>query len=486
MTRAGDGAATVAIVGGGITGLSAAHRLYEIARERGKPIRVCLLEAGDRLGGNIRTERADGYLLEAGPDQFVRHKPAGLELCRRLGLEDELLPVDARSGVAQVVHRGRPVRLPAGCSMIGPSRLWPMWSSSVLSWWGKARISCEPWIAPRAGAPEDESLRSFVTRRFGREPFERIFEPMIAGIFTADADELSLEMTLPQLLQLERQHGSIVKALRSRSAAGRPGPGGRSGGCVTLKSGLTRMVSRLASRLPAECIRTESRVDRVIHDSRNGRWTLVIAGKDRLEADALILACPSYVSSNLLAWDEELARDLARLEYASCATVNLAYPARAVGRALDGFGFFVGRRERLPILACSHVSVKYPQRVPADRVLLRAFLGGARDPEVLERDDDDLAALAHRTLSRLLRIDGEPLFCRTHRFPESMPQYPVGYRAVMRNIEQRAQRYPGLSLGGGVLGAVGLPDCIASGETAASRAMEQVQDSSRRSARAAS
>ena len=180
MTRSAEGAAQIAIVGGGITGLSAAHRLYEIAREGGKSIRVCLLEAGDRLGGNIRTEQADGYLLEGGPDQLVRHKPAGLELCRRLGLDDELLPVDARSGAAQVVHRGRPVRLPAGCSMMGPPRVWPMWRSSVLSWWGKARISCEPWIAPRKGPATDESVRSFVTRRFGREPFDRIFEPMIA------------------------------------------------------------------------------------------------------------------------------------------------------------------------------------------------------------------------------------------------------------------------------------------------------------------
>jgi oxygen-dependent protoporphyrinogen oxidase len=460
--------------------------LHEIARDRGASIRVRLLEASDRLGGNIQTERIGDYLLEGGPDQFVRHKPAVLELIRRLGLDDQLLPVDARSGAPQVVRRGRPVPLPPGCTMLGPPRLLPLWRSPFLSWWGKARISCEPLIAPRKGAPQDESLRSFVTRRFGREPFDRIFEPIIAGIFTADADELSLDMTLPQFLQLERQHGSIVKALRRRYAGGAERqPPARTGACMSLKEGLGQLVRRLASRLPPDWVRTATRVERATLDARTARWRLEIAGREELEADALILACPSHVSSRLLGWDAPLARDLARLEYASCATVNLAYPAAAVGRPLDGFGFFVGRSERLPILACSHVSVKYPDRVPRNRVLLRAFLGGARDPELLDRDDDALVALAHRTLAGLLHIQAEPLFHRIHRFPASMPQYPVGYRTVMQAIVERSRRHPGLALCGGVLGAVGLPDCVASAEAAAASAMQHAESLWPRAARAA-
>ena len=484
MTGSSADGLTIAIVGGGITGLSAAHRLYEIARDRGVSVRVRLFEASHRLGGNIRTERADGYLLEGGPDQIVRHKPAGLELIRRLSLDDQVLPIDARSGAVQVVRRGRPVPLPPGCTMMGPPRLLPLWRSPFLSWWGKARISCEPLIARRKGPAADESLRSFATRRFGREPFDRIFEPIIAGIFTADADELSLDMTLPQLLQLERQHGSIVKALRHRFGdRAAPGPARRTAACLSLREGMGQLVKRLVSRLPRDWVQTSARVERATPAERTAGWRLEIAGRKALEADALILACPSHVSSRLLEWDAPLARDLARLEYASCATVNLAYPAAAVGRPLDGFGFFVGRSEKLPILACSHVSVKYPDRVPRDRILLRAFLGGARDPELLDRDDDALVALAHRTLSGLLRIESEPVFHRIHRFPASMPQYPVGYRSVMQTIVERVRRHPGLALSGGVLGAVGLPDCIATAEAAASDAMEHAESLWQRASR---
>ncbi len=470
---------TIAIVGGGITGLAAAHRLVEIARQRGVSIRVRLLEAADRLGGNIRTESVGGYLLEGGPDQFVRHKPAALELIHRVGLDDQLLSIDARPGAAHVVRGGRPVAVPAGCTMMGRPRLWPLWRSSFFSPWGKARISCEPLIAPRNGAPRDESLRSFFTRRFGREAFERVFEPIVAGIFTADADELSMDMTMPRLLQLERQHGSIVKGLRQSP------PAGGGGACLSLREGMGQLVQRLASRLPRDWVRTATHVQRALLDTRTQRWRLEIAGGQELQADAVILACPSHVSSRLLAWDSRLARDLARLEYASCATVNLAYPAAAVGRPLDGLGFFVGRSEKLPILACNHVSAKYPDRAPRDQVLLRAFLGGARDPELLDRDDAALVALTHRTLSGLLRIESGPVFHRIHRFPASMPQYPVGYRAVMQAIVERARRHPGLALCGGVLGAVGLPDCIATAEAAAVRAMEHAESLLQRAPRAA-
>jgi oxygen-dependent protoporphyrinogen oxidase len=460
---------TVAVVGAGITGLAAAHRLGELARERGLPLAVHSFDQHAAAGGNIRTERRDGLLLEWGPDQIVQHKPAGLALCRRLGLEGELELLDAAGTVPQVVRRGRPVRLPAGLGLTGPSRMWPLVGSPLFSWPGLVRLACEPLVGRRPDGVDDESLRAFVSRRFGRELHDRVFEPMMAGIFTADSDRLSMDMLMPQYLRMEREHRSIGRAMRRRRTAGPERP--PVGGCASLAGGLGRLVEKLVETLPGGALRTRATVRGLKVDPLDGGWRLALDG-ETVRADAVVLACPGYVSSRLLDWDAELGRDLAHLEYASCATVNLLYPASALGRKLDGFGFFVGRVERLPILACSYVNRKFPGRAPEGHVLLRAFLGGARDPHVMELDDDGLVRLAHDCLAQLLRIRGRPSFARARRFPTSMPQFAVGYRSRMKAMVERARRHPGLALAGGVMGAIGLPDCIASGEAAAESAFE--------------
>jgi oxygen-dependent protoporphyrinogen oxidase len=475
------------VVGAGITGLAAAHRLHELSREQGLRVGLCLLEERGRLGGNIRTERVDGVLMEGGPDQFVHHKPGGLALCRRLGLDGEVIEIDARQTATHVVRRGRPVRLPVGFSLMGPSQLMSLAGSPFVSWRGLVRAACEPWIPPRPPSVEDESLSSFFTRRFGRELHDRVFEPIMGGIFTADTDRLSLEMTAPQLLRLEREHGSIVKALHRRASAktsARPEAAPR-GGCVSLRGGLGRLIDRLAERIPDDCARTGVRVESVRPDEGQGRWR-VSTGDGELVADAVILACPGFVSARLLSWSPGLNEELTRLEYASCATVNLVYPETALSRPLDNFGFFVGRTEGQPILACSHVSVKYPERVPRGRVLLRAFLGGARNPGVVDLADEGLVRLAHRSVAGLLKIEGSPLFTRAHRFPSSMPQYAVGYRRHRDAIVERSRRHPGLFPCGGVLGTIGLPDCIESGESAACEALAYLQAKQPRQSVAAS
>jgi len=459
----------VAIVGGGVTGLAAAHRLHELARERGCALRFRLFESGERFGGQVRTERRPGLLLEGGPDQFVRHKPAALDLCRRLGLAGQIVELDERGGATQIVRRGRPVRLPEGFSLLGPTRLRPLARSPLFSWWGLLRVALEPLVRPRPAHVEDESLRSFVTRRFGRQAHDRVFEPMVAGIFTADSAALSLELTVPQWLEMERRHGSVRRALRRRGAA-RPARGG----CVSLAEGLGRLVEGLVHGLPPGSLRAGAGVLRVKRLGRGLGWRVELPRGEHCEATAVILACPARAGAALLEWDAALARELAGIRYASCATVNLVYPERALGAPLDGYGFFVGRAERLPILACSHVSVKFPERVPAGRVLLRAFLGGARDPHLADLDEAELARVAHQTVAGLLRIEGQPEFARALRFPESMPQYPVGFRARLAAIAAGLGRHPGLFAGGGAAGAIGLPDCVASGEAAALAAFDCV------------
>ena len=465
----GDNRFRVGIVGGGISGLSAALRLQELSRERELPIDLQLFEQSSRLGGLIRTEREGDLLLEAGPDQFVTHKPAAVELCRRLGLERDLFRLDGGRPSMQVLQGREPVRVPDGVTILGPTRMRPLLGSKLFSWRGKARIAAEPLKASRAEREGDETVGSFVRRRFGTELLDRVVEPIIGGIFTADVDQLSVEMTLPAYPRLERKHGSVLRGLREarRERRGRPARPA----LLSLKGGLERLIETLAAALPEGSILRGTTVERVSHDGN--RFTLSVAGRPQIHADALILACPSYAAAKLIRpWEDDLAEALEVLHHADCATVNLLYPREAIGRALEGFGFFVPRAERLPILACSYVNAKFPDRVPGGTILLRAFLGGALQPGVLGQGDDEMVESAHRCLAQLLRIRGEPRSARLFRYPRSMPQFPVGYRSRLGSIHARAERYPGLFFCGGIDGAIGLPDCIASGDRVAGEAIE--------------
>jgi len=278
---------------------------------------------------------------------------------------------------------------------------------------------------------------------------------------------------MPRFLQLERKHGSITRAIHEMVRGQKSGP--KAAFC-SLSGGLGRLVERLASRLDPRCIQLDCPVDE-LEPASSGRWTLRGGGRV-LNAGSVILACPAEASARLLLrHDRRLAGSLEFLDHAPCATINLVYRRDAVRRSLNGFGFFVPAIEGLSVLACSYVNLKFPDRAPADRLLVRVFVGGARQPYVLEHDDAGLARLAHRTLVGLLRIEGEPLFQRIARFPRAMPQYPVGYRTTAQEIDRRQRRHPGLLLTGAVIGAFGLPDCVAAGESSALQALEHVLSS---------
>lgn len=466
-SRRDAGADSVVIVGGGITGLSAAHALSNPGEPGRRAPRVVLLEGASRLGGQIRTEREADHLLECGPDSLVTHKPAGARLCRQVGLGDQLIYPQARNAGLQLVHRGRLLDLPDGFMMMAPTRLVPLLRSPLFSWAGKLRMACEPWVPRSKHAEQDETLASFVTRRFGREALERAAEPILAGLYTADADRLSLQMTMPRFVELERRHGSVTRGLRH---ALREIPDATAAAAfVSLRDGMHSLVESLTARLPRGCVHTSARVDRLTRDHQADLWRVRVEGGQEFAARAVVLACPAFVSARLLqAVDAELANELSVTEYASCATVNLVYRKADLRRPLNRFGFFVPRTERSPLLACSHVSAKFAGRVADDRVLLRVFLGGALHPALLERTDDELVQLSDQTLRGLLGIEGRPLFGTTHRFPRSMPQFGLGQRDRVRRTAERVARHPGLTLGGGASGAIGLPDCIRSGEDAAS------------------
>ncbi|HET9854887.1 MAG TPA: protoporphyrinogen oxidase [Methylomirabilota bacterium] len=456
------------VVGGGLSGLAAAHRAVELARERGRPLELTLLEGADRLGGTIQTERRDGFLVECGPDSFLSEKPWALALCRRLGVEDRLIGTDNRFRRVFVVFRGRLHPLPDGFQLLAPTRLGPFLASPLFSWPGKARMACD-LVLPRGGSP-DESLGAFVRRRLGREALERVAQPLVGGIYTADPDELSLGATMPRFLEMERRERSVILALwraaRRTPALHAGTSGARWSLFVTFAEGMEELIRLLATRLPPGAVRLKERAASV--ERAADGWRVTTARSGVFTGDALILAPEAHQVARLVRYvDPGLAHLLEGIPYASSATVTLAYRRADVRHPLDGFGFVVPQVERRPVFAGSFSSVKYAGRAPEGHALLRVFIGGAMNEAALEADDAALVATARAQLGELLGATGAPLFTRVARYPHAMPQYHVGHAARAEAIELAVARHAGLRLAGGAYRGVGIGDCVRSGEAAA-------------------
>jgi len=458
------------VVGGGVTGLAAAHRAVELARERGIALELVLLEARERLGGTIATERAGGFLVEAGPDSFLSEKPWALALCRRLGIEDRLARTDDRYRKVFVWRGGRLHPLPDGFQLLAPTRLAPFLASRLFSWPGKLRLALD-LVLPR-GHADDESLGAFVRRRLGREALERVAQPLVAGIYTADPDDLSLAATLPRFLEFEKRERSIVLALwRAGRAAPQAGTSGaRWSLFVTFKEGMEELVTALAGRLPAGAALVKHRVTGI--ERNGGVWRVATEAGGTFAADRVIVAAETHVAARLLRYtDPALATLLGEIPYASSATISLGYRRADVPHPLDGFGFVVPRTERRALLACTFASVKYPGRAPAGHTLLRAFVGGALDEAILGADDATLVERARDELRQALGVTAEPVLTRVCRWPAAMPQYRVGHLARVETIERRVAALPGLGLAGGGYRGVGIADCVRSAEDATERAL---------------
>ncbi len=461
----------ITVIGGGIAGLAAAHRVLELARERGLAVELTLLEARERLGGTIETEHVDGFLVESGPDSFLSEKPWALALCRRLGVEDRLVRTDDRFRRIFVWHRGRLHPLPDGFQLLAPTRIAPFVTSGLFSWPGKLRMALD-LVLPRGAPGGDETLGAFVRRRLGREALERVAQPLVAGIYTADPDDLSLGATMPRFLELERRERSVILALwrASRRAPQAGTSGARWSLFVTFARGMSELIDALASRLPAGAVALKQRATAV--ERRDGRWRIGLADGAALDADHVIVATEAHAAGRLLRYtDPQLATWLAEIPYASSATVSLGYRRADVPHPLDGFGFVVPHTERRAVLACTFSSVKYPGRARDGFVLLRAFLGGALGEAALDGDDEALAGRARRDLADALGVVAEPVLTRVHRYPASMPQYRLGHLDRIESIERRLAALPGLSLAGSAYRGVGIADCVHSGDSAAEHAL---------------
>jgi oxygen-dependent protoporphyrinogen oxidase len=445
----------VVVVGGGIAGLAAAHRLVERGRD------VVLLEACERLGGTLATERSGGFTLEVGGDAILTEKPWAVELCRRIGFADQLVGTREGERKTFVVHRGRVEPLPEGFLLLAPTDLGALATSRLFSWPGKLRMALD-LVLPRGAAAADESVASFVRRRLGDEALERVAEPLLGGIYTADADRLSLAATMPRFLEVERRHRSLILGLRA--GARTRAAGARYSLFVAPAAGMGALVDALARRLPEGVVQLRTPAGGLARDG--ARWRVETANES-IAADAVVLAAPAAAAARLLAGlDPELADLLAGIDYASSATVTLGYQADRLP-ALGGFGFVVPRTERRALLACTYASRKWPGRAPEGHELMRAFVGGALRPELLDLDDGALVATVRRELESLVGIAATPVLARVHRHPRAMPQYAVGHLDRVATIERRVAALAGLELAGAAYRGVGIPDCVRSGETAA-------------------
>jgi oxygen-dependent protoporphyrinogen oxidase len=455
----------VVVVGGGISGLAAAHRV----RERDPACRVTVLEAGDRLGGAVATEHTQGFLVEWGADSFLTEKPWAMDLVRRLGIEDRLVRTRDEERRTFVVHDGELLPLPEGFLMMAPTQLASLLRSRLFSLTGKLRMALD-LVLPRRPARDDESLDAFVRRRFGAEALERVAQPLVGGIYTADPTRLSLAATMPRFLEMERRDRSVILAMRRQAkAAAARDSGARWSLFASFADGMRTLVDTLAQRIPEGGIRLGARVTSLTRDG-DGKFRLALGGRETLEASHVVLALPSYASAELVRpHDPTLADALDGIVYASSAIVTLAYARDQIRHRLDGFGFVVPAIERRRIIAGSFSSVKYAGRAPAGRVLLRAFVGGALAEDLATLPDAELVTLAEQELGDLLGIRGRPILVRVARHLRAMPQYHLGHLARVAEIEAAVDRLGGLVLAGNAYRGVGAPDCIHGGEEAVDR-----------------
>jgi len=467
----------IVIIGGGISGLAAAHRLIEINKSSRAPIQVTLLEADSRLGGIIQSETRNGFLLERGPDSFISEKPEALSLSNRLGIESELIQTNTKHRRSFIVRNGKLRPVPEGFQLLAPTRLWPFITSDIFSLTGKLRMSADLFLPRRtANGTNDESLASFVRRRLGREALERMAQPMVGGIYTANPENLSLRATLPRFLEIERKHRSVILGMwkngrTAKITTGVSGP--RYSLFLSFAKGLQTLVDVLETRIEETDVRLNTKVKSL---ERSGSlWQVVTDTGAVFAADAVCLAVPSYVAGKLLGdVAPQLSSQLNSIRFASTATINLAYQRKDVHHQLDGFGFVVPYIEQRSVLACTFCSVKFPNRAPADHVLLRAFVGGALQPEMLALDDSEIVNKVESDLRDLLGITSKPLCSQIARWNNSMPQYEVGHLALCEQIERELGNFPGLALAGNSYRGAGIPDCIKSGESAAEVMAAQV------------
>jgi oxygen-dependent protoporphyrinogen oxidase len=463
----------IAIIGGGISGLSAAYTIDE-KRRSGTPVEYAMFESSPRLGGVLVTDRIDGCLVEAGPDSFLTEKPWASDLCAKIGLGDQLIGSNDAERKTYIVAKGKLVEMPDGLMFMVPTKIMPTVMSPLFSLRTKIRMAAE-WFHPPRKSSKDETVAQMVARHYGAEMVEMLADPLLSGVYGGEASDLSVRAVLPRFADMESKHGSLGRAmLKSRkkmlaapSIPARPL-------FTSLKDGMQQMVDALVARLDRKALKTSSPVLSVIRQD-NG-WT-VCAGYKTDHFDAVIIATPTHAAALLLETaDENLARDLGEIQYTSSVTVTLGYDEKVRNGLPPGFGFLVPRSAGRRVLAGTFVHNKFPHRAPENRALVRCFLGGARDEQILLATEEEILDIVRKELSEIVctALDAEPLFARVYKWKSAMAQYSVGHLERLQRIESIRQTLPGLALAGNGYNGIGVPDCVRSGAEAAGKILAEM------------
>ena len=462
----------IAIIGGGISGLSAAFTLEE-KRRAGAPIEYVLLESAPHFGGVLVTDRVDGCLIEAGPDSFVTEKPWATDLCRKIGLGDQLIGSNDADRKTYILVRNKLIEMPDGLMFMVPTKILPTVFSPLFSLRTKIRMAQE-WFHPPHKATTDETVAAMVERHYGPEMVDRLADPLLSGIYGGEASQLSVRAVLARFADMEAKHGSLGRAMlaaRAKMATSKTPPRPL---FTSLREGMQQMVEALLAHIDPRALRHSAVVQSVI--PQEGGWT-VSAGYQSDQFDALIIATPTHVASALLQMaDQDLSRELSGIPYSSSVTVALGYD-ESVRRSLPpGFGFLVPRSEKRRLLAATFVHNKFPHRAPADRAIVRCFVGGDHVEQTLASTDDQVVRLVREELqqilgNQILGLTAEPLFARVYRWRSAMAQYSVGHLERLERIEALRQKLPGLALAGNGFNGIGVPDCVRSGSDAANKVL---------------
>lgn len=459
----------ITIVGGGITGLTAAFYLQQEMEAKDLPIRFLLIEEQDRLGGKIKTLRHEGFVIEQGPDSFLERKTSAAQLASDLGLQQDL--VRNAAGQAYIWHRDRLLPIPEGAVMGVPTKLMPFVSTELISWPGKIRAAAD-LILPASKGDKDISVGDFFRRRLGDEVIENLIQPLLSGVYSGDLDNLSLLASFPQFAQMEKQHRSLIMAMKnSRPKA--TGQGKPKGIFLTLKNGLESMVEEIEKRLPASAVWRGAGVRELIKREHGG-YRLVLKDGRVLETDAVLFTVPHAVIQPLLR-PYTAVPPLPQAKPHMVATVAMAFPKKAIDLGLEGTGFIVPRKSGAKITACTWAHRKWPHTTPEGKALLRCFVGRAGEQSFIQQTDGEVVEGVLRDLRKIMTIHQDPDFTQVTRLQNAIP-YVVGHQVWVKEVTGKVKEsLPGVWLAGASYGGVGVPDCIDQGKKAVSELLATVE-----------
>jgi oxygen-dependent protoporphyrinogen oxidase len=459
----------IAIIGAGISGLAAAFTLEE-PRRAGK-LEYTIYESSPRLGGVLRTEHIQGCLVEAGPDSFITEKPWAADLCRTIGLGDQLIGSNDADRKTYILVHGRLIPMPDGLMFMVPTKILPTGFSPLFSWTTKLRMAQELLHPPRAvDTDEDESVAALVERHYGAEMVDRLADPLLSGVYGGEAASLSVRAVLPRFAEMERSHGSLGRAmLAARKKMPRPASQPAPPLFTSLKNGMQQLVETLVPKLNQPSLLTNTLVDSIQPEA--GGWK-ISAGLKSDHFDSVILAVPALAAARILSLcSPELSGELASIGYSSSITVGLGYDRNVRQSLPPGFGFLVPRSEGKRLLAATFVHNKFPYRAPDDRALLRCFFAGPNAESIWQLSDDAIIAIVRNELQQILGLRATPLFARVYKWKSAMAQYGVGHLDRLERIERLRQQLPRLALAGNGYTGIGVPDCIRSGREAAKQTL---------------